>query len=400
MSLTVLFDLDDTLLSNNVEVFIPGYLKELGKTLGELSSKQIIPQLLVATQKMSEADLPEKSLEQTFDENFYPNVGMSKEQMRGTIDHFYQDVFPKLKVLTHPIPEAVRLVDRLFSEGYNVAIATRPLFPRTAILQRLEWAGLPVEKYPFAIVPCYETFHFSKPNPAFYAELLAQIGWPEQPAVMVGNTFEDDILPAGQFNLPAFWLNDPPISLPVNAHPYTGQGKMDEVYNWIKKIEAADFKQSWTSPESFLAILKSTPAALDTLSRKIPSSKWTHRPQSGGKSITEILCYLRDLDREIITPRLYRIIEENNPFIPKVDLPRWIEGRNYLEESGCNALEDFTNNRIELINFVQSLPAEARRRPAVLEENGPTNFDKMLELLTAHDREQIRIMVEAINSLQ
>src|ERR1035437_856793 len=153
MSLTVLFDLDDTLISNNVDTFIPGYLKALSKTLAELSSNQVIQHLLAATQKMAESSLPGKTLEQTFDENFYPNIGVSKEQLRGTIDHFYGDVYPELKEMTQPIPEAVLLVDRLFDEGYTVAIATRPLFPRTAIVQRLGWAGLFVEKYPFAIVP-------------------------------------------------------------------------------------------------------------------------------------------------------------------------------------------------------------------------------------------------------
>jgi len=399
MSLTVLFDLDDTLIANNVDTFIPGYLKALGQTLAELSSKQVIQHLLAATQKMSESDLPGKTLEQTFDEHFYPKIGVSKEQLRGTIDHFYRDVFPSLKTMTQPIPDAVQLVDRLFDEGYTVAIATRPLFPRTAIVQRLEWAGLSIEKYPFAIVPSYETFHFSKPNPAFYAELLAQIGWPDQPAVMVGNTLEDDILPAAQFNIPAFWLNDHPEALPATAPVLTGQGKISDVYEWIKKIEAAGFEQSWSSPDSILAILKSTPAALATISSNVPADRWIDRPQPDEWALTEILCYLRDLDREIITPRLYRVIEENNPFLPDVNISDWVEKRDYLTESGCSSLESFTQNRIELLNFIQGLPAKSWNRQAVGEENGPTTFEKLLGSLAANDQDQVRRAVRTINSL-
>ncbi len=399
MSLTVLFDLDDTLIANNVDTFIPGYLKVLGKTLAGLTSSQAIQQLLVATDKMSKSNLPGKTLEQTFDENFYPNIGVSKEQLRGTIDHFYGDVFPTLKTMTQPIPQAVQLVERLFDEGYTVAIATRPLFPRTAIVQRLEWAGLPVEKYPFAIVPSFETFHFSKPNPAFYAELLAQIGWPDQPAVMVGNTLEDDIIPAAQFNIPAFWLNDHPEALPANAHAQTGQGKITDVYTWIKKIEAAGFKQSWSTPESILAVLKSTPAALDTFTRQLPTDKWTVRPHPDQWALTEILCYLRDLDRELIPPRLYRIIEENNPYIPALDTFDWVEKRDYLNESGCSALKDFTQNRIEILNFIHGLPASSWRRQAVIEEIGQTNFGQLSGMLAAQDLNEVRRAFSVIKSL-
>ena len=398
MSLTVLFDLDDTLLSNNIDTFIPGYLKALGKTLAELTSNQVIQPLLAATQKMSESNSPEKTLEQIFDKNFYPQIGVSKAQLRDTIDHFYNDVYPELKMTTQPIPEAISLINRLIDEGYSIAIATRPLFPRTAIIQRLAWAGLPVEKYPFAIIPSFESFHFSKPNPAFFAELLAQIGWPDQPAVMVGNTLEDDILPAAQFNIPSFWLTDHQTFLPENAHPLTGQGKITDVYSWIKSIEAIHFQQSWSSPESILAILRSTPAALATLCSRHPADKMKVQPKPDQPTLTEILCYLRDLDREIITPRLYRVIEENNPYLPAVSTNDWAEKRDYQNESGMSALESFTQNRTELLNFLPNLPIQSWNRPAFEEESGPTTFDKMLGSLATHDQNQVRKVIETINS--
>ena len=55
-------------------------------------------------------------------------------------------------------------------------VATNPIFPRKAILHRLSWAGLAPEQVPFALITDYERFHFAKPNPAFFAEILAQLG--------------------------------------------------------------------------------------------------------------------------------------------------------------------------------------------------------------------------------
>ncbi|MFB2351719.1 HAD family hydrolase, partial [Priestia megaterium] len=72
-----------------------------------------------------------------------------------------------MQSVTQVRPEAVDFVDWAFAQGYTIAIATNPLFPRTAIEQRLAWAKLPVDKYPFKIVSSYEGFHFAKPNPAF-----------------------------------------------------------------------------------------------------------------------------------------------------------------------------------------------------------------------------------------
>jgi len=106
----------------------------------------------------------------------------------------------------------VSFVEEALGRGYRLAIATSPLFPLTAIQQRLAWAGLPVEKYPFAVVSSYETFHFAKPNPAYYAEMLARLGWPEGPVVMVGNELVNDVSPARQSGLPVFCIAEESIS--------------------------------------------------------------------------------------------------------------------------------------------------------------------------------------------
>jgi hypothetical protein len=96
---------------------------------------------------------------------------------------------------------------------------------------------------------------------------------------------------------------------------------------------------------------------------------------------------------------LYRVIEENNPFLPDVDISNWVKKRAYLKESGCSVLENFTQNRIELLNFILGLPAKSWNRQAIGEESGPTTFDKLLSSLAAHDQDQVRKAVRAIKSL-
>ena len=157
---------------------------------------------------MVENPSPDYTLEEKFDAAFYPPLGLVRHEVQGIIDAFYAEDFPKLQGITQFRPEAVRVVEELLERGDMTAVATNPLFPRTAILQRLNWAGLPVDEVPFALVPSYETFHFAKPNPAYFAEFLAQLGWPKIPIVMVGNDVESDIGAARQLGLPVFWITN------------------------------------------------------------------------------------------------------------------------------------------------------------------------------------------------
>ncbi len=70
---TLLLDLDDTLLENDVETFVPAYLQRLGAFLNDLApAERLIPLLLHATRVMLENNDPEITLERVFAGNFYP----------------------------------------------------------------------------------------------------------------------------------------------------------------------------------------------------------------------------------------------------------------------------------------------------------------------------------------
>ena len=85
-----------------------------------------------------------------------------------------------------------------------MVIATIATFPLKAIQHRLRWAGLPAEKY--ALVTSYESMHFAKETVAYYPEVLAQLGWPDDPAVMVGDDFGREVKPTRAAGLPVFWV--------------------------------------------------------------------------------------------------------------------------------------------------------------------------------------------------
>ena len=138
---------------------------------------------------------PAGTMEDTFDQSFIQVLASRKADLLEILDDFYRVRFPRLGSLTVRRPDAIQLIEKSFQHGWQVVIATDPLFPATAIHQRLAWAGLPPEKYPFAWITNFETSHFCKPNPAFYTEILSLVCWPESPVVMVGNDLKADIEP-------------------------------------------------------------------------------------------------------------------------------------------------------------------------------------------------------------
>jgi FMN phosphatase YigB (HAD superfamily) len=234
LKLTVLIDLDDTLLKNDMDRFLKYYLGALSKRVNHLPAEKMIHALLFATQKMITKTNAELTLEACFDQYFYPDIGRSKELLTDTLNSFYRDDFPALQVFTEKIPGAHELIAHLKKNQHRVVLATNPLFPRTAILQRLEWAGLsPAD---FDLITDYHSFHFAKPNPAFYREILTILGRQNSTAVMIGNDLKDDMVPASAAGFPVFWISTSQEPFPTGFHPLSSRGNILDAIVWVDRV--------------------------------------------------------------------------------------------------------------------------------------------------------------------
>src|ERR1051325_4725801 len=133
MPLTLLFDLDDTLLDTNLEAFIPAYFQALTQHLEPWVLPTVMLRALIhATNLMVESVDPTQTLQEVFEADFYASLGVPKEELIRPLEDFYDNKFPSLSVHTQQRPEAKPLIDWAFACGYCVAIATDPLFPRKA----------------------------------------------------------------------------------------------------------------------------------------------------------------------------------------------------------------------------------------------------------------------------
>jgi HAD superfamily hydrolase (TIGR01549 family) len=204
----ILFDLDDTLLGNNMETFIPRYFAMLKRYADGMGLEiDLMQELLVCTQATIQNVDPTLTNREVFWGLFAQRTGLDTAELEVSFDRFYREQFPKMHDVTEFRPKAPELIQACFERGYKVVIATNPLFPQRAIEERLVWAGIPVTEFDYALVTTYDNMHATKPNQAYYVEILENIGVAPQDAIMIGDDWNNDIAPAATLGLDTYWIS-------------------------------------------------------------------------------------------------------------------------------------------------------------------------------------------------
>ncbi len=231
----ILFDLDDTLLGNPMELFIPVYFQALTRSVEHLiPPDHLISQLLHATRVMDANDDSSLTNQEAFAAAFFPALGHERATLEPIFDQFYAEEFPKLQSLTRQLPEARSLVEWAFGRGLQVVIATNPFFPRTAIEQRIEWAGVPVTEFDYALVTTYEIMHATKSHLTYYREILDWLALQPGECLMVGDNWEKDIAPAAEIGISTYWIAEPGDPLPTQDVTLIGQGSLADLWAWVE----------------------------------------------------------------------------------------------------------------------------------------------------------------------
>lgn len=227
----IFFDLDGTLLDNAMGSFLPHYFARLSARVAHIApTKTFIAHLLAATEAMIAND-GRATNQEVFAAAFYPFAGHSRAELEPIFEDFYTADFPILREFTTRKPEARPVVQLAFALGYDVAVATNPLFPATATRQRLEWAG--VADFPYRLVTTYENSRFCKPNLRYFDAIAAQLGHAPEACLVVGD--EDMDMVAARAGFPTFLVPGPSTNLdPATPEP-TYRGSLAELIHLLER---------------------------------------------------------------------------------------------------------------------------------------------------------------------
>ncbi|MEB2335023.1 MAG: HAD hydrolase-like protein [Anaerolineaceae bacterium] len=382
MPLTLLLDLDDTLLNTNMHIFMPAYFQALtAHVSGHIPPDEFMRALVGGVNRMNDNEDPRLALREVFESHFYPRLGASKDDLQEIFDDFYERAFPHLAFYTAPIAGAVEFVGWAEAAGFQIAIATDPLFPLAATQHRLRWAGFDPER--FKLVSAFEEFHFTKNHPAYYAEVLGALGWQEGGVVMAGNDLYRDILPAQRLGLKTFLVEDQPASPSEEA---TSAGSLADLRRWLEATEPSALEPLYASRDAIWAILLSTPAVFPRFLHPLTDGECRCAPKHNDWAMNEIASHLRDTEREVHILQVDLMLKKDDVFIPRPDTTVWASERNYLNEDAVEAIDEFTAARLTLLEKVKDASDEIWRRNVRHAIFGPSNFTEVMGFIADHDR--------------
>lgn len=385
----VLLDLDNTLLKNSDSVFVAEYLRLVDTYF---QKRWDIPGLSHLLRSVIRVSVLERDMQQTnaqlAQKLITESTGKAPEAIIEAFTDFYTEAYPQLQTCVEPVAAAVPLYDFLRAQGYAVVIATNPLYPPNAIQQRLAWAGLPSEFSAYALITHSDNMHSAKPDPAYYAEVVARVGIEPDEAVMVGDSLRNDIEPAAQIGLNTYLITEDGSTLKDFFEVVTHD-------NWLEKQVAVPLAPAAIEPE-----LRGNMGALFGLLNEVKPHQWNQHPDPNEWSILQIVCHLLDSEQQVQQPRLRRILNENNPFLVQPQAPPGPREAVPCDVDGWHAAQQWADLRQQTIAWLRQLSDEDWQRPARHSIFGLTSLLEMAHFTAQHDRLHINQLCQTLGRCQ
>lgn len=229
----ILFDLDGTLLPMDNEHFTKVYFELLAKKLAPFgyNPDELIGVIWGGVKAMVKNDGSKKN-EEAFWEVFSSKYGDRTQKDKPLFDEFYNNEFSRSVSATEKNPFAKEAVMLAKEKADYVILATNPIFPRTAVRERLSWIDLTPEDFDF--VTTYENSSYAKPNPIYYKKILHKFNVEPDNAFMIGNDVGEDIIPTAQLGINSYLVCDNPIGDITKAG---NKGFFTDMIEYLKTID-------------------------------------------------------------------------------------------------------------------------------------------------------------------
>ena len=191
----MLFDLDGTLLPMVQDEFVRFYMPLLAKSYiqagVEVEPKGFIGAVWKGYEAMVKNDGTRTNREAfwSYMEDILPT---STEESEALALRFYERDFNQAIRSTSPSPLSDQIVKTAKERGLHTYLATNPVFPRCATLNRIRWAGMEADD--FELITTYEDNSYCKPNVEYFRTVLDEMKLDPAECIMVGNDVEEDLV--------------------------------------------------------------------------------------------------------------------------------------------------------------------------------------------------------------
>jgi len=391
----VLLDLDNTLLHNPDEVFAGAYLQLVDDYFRKEWQYDNLSGVLLQTIRAMAGKRDMQQTNMGIAESIIAQAtGRSKLEIQNTFATFYKDVYPQLKQCVESVGAiAQQLVEAILESQLALVIATNPLYPAEAVQQRLAWAGLPDRIDYYALVTHAGNMHFTKPSPAYYAEIVARVGIEPDEAIMIGDSQKNDIAPAkfaGLHTYPIVDIHDPSAAS-MNESTITSFYQEMTQDEWAESLPPRPPTPEMIEPE----MRGNIGALFGTLADAKPHY-WQQHPDPNEWSPIQIICHLLDSERKVQRPRLERILAEDNPFLIAPPPPAGPKDALPCDDDGLRVAQQMAIARQETLDWLLQIRDVDWNRPARHSIFGPTTLLEMAHFTTQHDRLHINQLCQTL----
>lgn len=132
-----------------------------------------------------------------------------------------------------------------------------------------------------------------------------------------------------------------------------------------------------------------------------PAIDWQWRPDEDSWSLAEVMCHMRDVEREVHLARYKAVISQEDPFLSGVTSDEWVDARAYRSQDGREAAETFLSLRRQSLEKLRQLDYEQWDRTGTHAFFGTTSLQELINLAVQHDQahwQQIQELLTASNS--
>ncbi|MCX6005132.1 MAG: HAD family hydrolase [Chloroflexi bacterium] len=190
----VLFDVDNTLIFFDEVKFIKSYIPLVARRFADLiPGDKFGEKLLSATMEMHRNDGSMTNRER-FLNFFCQGIEQYRDEVWRRFEKFYDEEFDSLRdvVAVHNDNRSIFLA--LKEKNLKIVIATNPIWPLSAQMIRLSWAG--IGDIGFDLVTHIDNMTFCKPQIGYYREILSMTGEKPEDCLMVGDDPANDMVVA------------------------------------------------------------------------------------------------------------------------------------------------------------------------------------------------------------
>jgi hypothetical protein len=137
--------------------------------------------------------------------------------------------------------------------------------------------------------------------------------------------------------------------------------------------------------KGLLEFLNATPATVRELSRGIASAEMKRRPAANESTFLEVVCHLRDIEREGYTVRIEKLLTEREPVLPDIDGAKLARERDYNSEDFETTLREFEQLRENNVRVLNDASPEGLNRSGMFEGVGAITLKRLAEMMREHD---------------